>query len=303
MAVVTDSTAYLPPDVVRRAGVTVVPLQVILDGRSLPEGEGTSAAAVAGALRAGQTVTTSRPAPALFAATYRQLAEAGFDAVVSVHLSSDVSGTVDAARVASREVAPQIPVRVVDARSVGMGLGFAVLAAVRAAGSPEVVGGVASPGDAAEGVAEVTTRAALATRVWFYVDTLEYLRRGGRLTAARAWLGTALAVKPLLHLVDGRIELLERVRTASRALGRLQEIVVGEVGESRVDVVVHHLDAAERAQALAAALGEALPGCREVTVSEIGAVVGAHVGPGLLAVVTSPVAGGAGPDGLLGPSA
>lgn len=278
VAVVTDSTAYLPPGTADAEGLTVVPLQVILDGRSHPEGAATSGADVARALRAGQAVTTSRPAPALFAATYRELAASGAAAVVSVHLSSDVSGTVDAARVAAREVAGDVDVRVVDARSVGMGLGFAALAAARAAA------GGAGP----DAVAETAARVALGGRVWFYVDTLEYLRRGGRVTSARAWLGTALAVKPLLHLVDGRIELLERVRTSSRALDRLRDLVVAEVGDDAVDVAVHHLDASQRADALAAQLREVLPGCRHLHLCEVGAVVGAHVGPGLVAVVTAP---------------
>lgn len=278
VAVVTDSTAYLPPELVTSHALTVVPLQVILGGRSLPEGVATSAGEVAAALRAGQTVTTSRPAPALFAATYRGLAEQGAAAVVSVHLSADVSGTVDAARVAAREVSADVDVTVVDARSLGMGLGFPVLAAARAAAAGAV---------AAE-VAETAARVALAGRVWFYVDTLEYLRRGGRLTAARTWLGTALSVKPLLHLVDGRIELLERVRTASRALDRLADLVVAGVEDAPVDIAVHHLDAVERAGDLAERLRGRLPGLREVHVSEVGAVVGAHAGPGLLAVVAAP---------------
>jgi DegV family protein with EDD domain len=166
----------------------------------------------------------------------------------------------------------------VDSRLLAMGLGFAALTAARAAAAG------ASPAE----VAHVTMRQALATGVWLYVDTLEYLRRGGRIGSAAAWLGSALAVKPLLHLVDGRVEPLERVRTTSRALARLEEIAVAEAGTAHVDVAVQHLASAERAEELAARLRERIPQVRQVVVDEVGAVIGAHAGPGLLGVVVAP---------------
>ena len=135
----------------------------------------------------------------------------------------------------------------------------------------------------------MAARRALATGVWLYVDTLEYLRRGGRIGPAAAWLGSALAVKPLLHLADGRIEPVERVRTTSRALARLEEIVVAEAGDGSVDVAVQHLGAPDRADELAHRLQDRLPGIRQMIVDEVGAVVGAHVGPGMLGVVVAPV--------------
>jgi DegV family protein with EDD domain len=126
--------------------------------------------------------------------------------------------------------------------------------------------------------------AAAVTRSFFYVDTLEHLRRGGRVTATSALLGTALAVKPLLVVRDGEIVLLEKVRTFSKALARLRELVVSEAGESPVDIAVHHLAAPARAALLAEELRAALPALGSLHLSEVGAVVGAHVGPGLLAV-------------------
>ncbi len=279
VAVVTDSTAYLPDGLAD--GVTVVPLQVVLDGRSLADGVEVSSADVAAALHAGRPVTTSRPAPAVLAAAYRGLAERGATGVVSVHLSADLSGTADAARVAAGQVAGDVPVRVVDSRSLGMGLGFAVLAAARAA----------RDGAPAERVAETAARVALSGHAWFYVDTLDHLRRGGRIGAAAAMLGSALAVKPLLELVDGRIEPRERVRTSARALARLVELVAGASGRRTVDVAVHHLDAPARAQEVADRLRAVLPGLRDLHVVEVGAVVGAHVGPGMVAVVAVPAAG------------
>lgn len=280
VGVVTDSTAYLPEDLVREYGITVVPLQVVIRGRSLAEGVEVSSGEVAQALLEGQPVTTSRPAPQVFAEVYRQVAGNGIAGIVSIHLSGDLSGTVGAARVAARQVAEDaIDVIVVDSRCLGMGLGYAVLAAMDAV----------RQGAGVETVAREAQRRALATSAWLYVDTLEYLRRGGRISPAAAVVGSALAVKPLLHLVDGRLESLDRVRTASRALARLEEIVVTEVGDRVVDLAVHHLAAAERARELAGRLTERLPGLGSLVVSEVGAVVGAHVGPGMLGVVAAPV--------------
>jgi DegV family protein with EDD domain len=279
VAVVTDSTCYLPVGWADEHALTVVPLQVVVGGRALSEGIEVTSAQIAEALIAGQQVTTSRPSPQTFVETYRRLAAQGARGIVSVHLSGDLSGTVDAARIAARQLtADGVPVEVVDSRLLAMGLGFTALAAARAA---------ADGAEPAE-VARAAARQALATGVWLYVDTLEYLRRGGRIGAAAAWLGSALAVKPLLMLVDGRIEPMERVRTASRALARLEEVVVAEAGERPVDVAVQHLAAAERADDLASRLRDRLPGIRRLVVDEVGAVVGAHVGPGMLGVVLAP---------------
>ncbi|HEX2806287.1 MAG TPA: DegV family protein [Kineosporiaceae bacterium] len=279
VAVVTDSTSYLPAGLADEHGLTVVPLQVVVGGRSLSEGTEVTSGEIAEALVAGRTVTTSRPSPLAFVETYRRLAAGGARGIVSVHLSADLSGTVDAARVAARQLtADGVQVEVVDSRLLAMGLGYAAMAAADAA---------ARGSDPAD-VAKVAARRSLATGVWLYVDTLEYLRRGGRIGTAAAWLGSALAVKPLLHLADGRIEPVERVRTTSRALVRLEEIVVAEAGERPVDIAVQHLAAADRADELAHRLRSRLPGVRRVVVDEVGAVVGAHVGPGMLGVVVAP---------------
>jgi DegV family protein with EDD domain len=279
IVVVTDSTAYLSAELVTEHGLTVVPLQVVVGGRSLAEGIEVTSEQVAAALLAGRPVTTSRPPPQLFAETYRRLAAGGAAGIVSVHMSGELSGTVEAARIAARELAGEsVTVEVVDSRSLGMGLGYAVLAALRA---------IRRGADAA-GAAREARRRALETSAWLYVDTLEYLRRGGRINPAVARVGSALAVKPLLQLVDGRLEPLDRVRTASRALARLEEVVVTELGDRAVDVAVHHLASWQRAEQLAEHLAERLPGHRSMYVGEVGAVVGAHVGPGMLGVVAAP---------------
>jgi DegV family protein with EDD domain len=274
VVVVTDSTAYLPDGLADELSVRVVPLQVVLGGRSGAEGSEVTPAQVASALAAWVPVSTSRPTPAEFATVYRKALTGGASGVVSLHLSRELSGTWDSARLAAAEVGAE-SVRVVDSRSAAMGLGFAVLAAAHAAaagGSPEEVYA------AAVGTAERTT-------TLFYVDTLEHLRRGGRIGAAQALLGTALSVKPILHVRDGRIVLLEKVRTVSKGIARLEALAVAAAGDGPADVAVHHLAAAERAALLAERLRTRLPQVGQFYASEVGAVVGAHVGPGVLGVV------------------
>ncbi|WP_327323554.1 DegV family protein [Streptomyces sp. NBC_01210] len=276
VAIVTDSTAYLPPPTMERHGIIAVPLTVVLGDQALEEGTEISARSLALALQKRRPVTTSRPSPEVFAEAYRRCAEAGATGVVSLHLSAEFSGTYDAAVLAAKD-AP-VPVRVVDTGMVAMALGFCALAAAEAA---------EAGGTLDEAVAAAEKRAA-GTSAYFYVDTLDYLRRGGRIGAAQALLGSALAVKPLLQLDGGRIELLEKVRTASKAIARLEEIVADRAGTSQVDIAVHHLAAPERAAALAERLRDRLPGLVYLHVSEVGAVIGAHTGPGLLGAVVSP---------------
>jgi len=276
VAVVTDSSADLSAELVGDLEIAVVPLRVVIGGVQYLEGEEIGAEDVTEAMRTKVAVTTSRPSPQAFLATYARLVEAGFDAVVSVHLSAEVSGTYDSAVLAAAE--SPAPVEVVDTRTLALGLGFAVRAAARAAATG---GSVVEVAAAARGVAA-------ASRSLFYVDTLEYLRRGGRLSAARALLGSALAVKPILHVAEGRIELLEKVRTSSRARARLADLAVEAAGNRPVDLAVQHLAAASRAGELADQLSVRIPSAGAVIVREVGAAVGAHVGPGMVAVVIAP---------------
>ncbi|NUO34628.1 MAG: DegV family protein [Dermatophilaceae bacterium] len=276
--IVTDSTAYLPGDVIAQHGIEVVPLHVVVGGRDHVEGRDITAQQVAAALRDYTIVTTSRPTPQVFAETYRRLADEGATAIVSVHLSSQMSGTVEAARLAAAE-AP-VPVEVVDSETIGMAMGFAVVAAAEAA-----AGGADVPS-----VLEVIRARLAPSGVLFYVDTLEHLRRGGRIGAASALLGSALSIKPILAVRGGRIVPVEKVRTSSRAVARIEAMVVEHVEKGRTvaDLAVHHLDAAARADQIAAELREMVPGSPKVIVVELGAVVGAHVGPGTVAIAVSP---------------
>ena len=177
---------------------------------------------------------------------------------------------------------------VVDTGQVGIAIGYAALTAA------DVLDG----GGTAQAAAEAALARGEAATSLFYVDTLEYLRRGGRIGAAAAILGSALSVKPLLAIAEGRVAPRERVRTASRALARLADLAVEAAGDQPVDVCVSHLANAERAEELAAALAERLADGlegREVMCGELGAVLGAHVGPGMVAVCVAPVQGAPAP--------
>lgn len=284
VAVVTDSTASLPEEVAAEHGVVVVPLQVVIGAEVLDEGsEGATPNRVAEALKEWTPVSTSRPSPAVMLETYREVAAGGAEEVVSIHLSAEMSGTYESAQLAALE--SPIPVVTVDTRQVGVATGFAALAAARA------VAEGATAAEAAEAARACSGEAASL----FYVDTLEYLRRGGRIGATAALLGGALAVKPLLKIQDGRVAPLEKVRTSGRALARLEELAVEAAEaldpEQGVDVAVAHLANPERAATLAAHLQERLADRldgRPVTCGELGAVLGAHVGPGMIAACVAP---------------
>ena len=274
VAVVTDSTCYLPRGLAAERGIGVVPVQVIIGGRPFDETDDDQAQRVEAALADWQVVTTSRPSPERFVRAILAAQERGADAVVIATLSAALSATYESALLAAKESA--LPVRVIDSGSIAMGLGFAVLDGAAAA----------ARGAGLDAVADVVTTSARDATVLFYVDTLEYLRRGGRVSAARAAVGQSLQVKPLLRLSDGRVEMFDKVRTAGKALARLAELAVEAAGSGPVRVAVQHLAAAARAEALAEQLRTQLG--IPVLECAVGGVVGAHVGPGMVAVIVSP---------------
>ncbi|TQM96290.1 DegV family protein with EDD domain [Ornithinimicrobium humiphilum] len=280
---VTDATACLPRGTAERLGVAVVPLHVTVSGRGTVQAREITPAEVADILATSSArMSTSRPSPGEFVDAYRDVAErTGADTIVSAHLSGAVSGTVEAAELARDELAGELTVEVVDSRVLGMALGYAVCAGAEAAAS----------GAGAADVAEVVSRHAAASRTWFYVDTLEHLRRGGRIGRAAALVGSALAIKPLLTLRDGEVHPEERVRTRAKALARLVDRAAAAVEEARAEglevrMAVHELGAAEAAADLAGTLQERTG--LEPLVTELDPVVGVHTGPGTLGVVVAP---------------
>lgn len=277
IAIVTDSTACLDPADAEREGITIVPLKVVIGEETFTEGCGVTGDQIAEALKARKPVTTSRPTPEEFLETYESLAADGADEIVSIHLSHKVSGTLDAATVAGKRAS--IPVTVVDSTTIGLATGFAAGRAARARDA----------GGAASSMAVAARSAGEASTTLLYVDTLEYLKRGGRVTTVSAFLGSALAVKPILAVRDGAVVPLERVRTASKAMARLEALTVAAsmAIENGFDIGIQHLaaqDAAERfAERLASALGR-----EQVPVDEVSAVIGAHTGPGTVSVSLTP---------------
>jgi DegV family protein with EDD domain len=277
VAVVTDSTAGLTGDLAARYGIRVVPLRVVAGEVTVDDGPAALvlarlSGAISGELSRGARLGTAGPAPGRFAATYAAAAAGGARAVVSVHLSAELSGTVNSAGVAA--AAASVPVRVVDSRSLGMGLGFAALAAAEAAAA----------GQALEDVAEAASLRSARLRSFLGLDSLDQVRAGGRLDVP----APGLTARPLLQVTGGAIALLEKVRTPSAAARRLEELAVEFAAGRPVDLAVQYLGRRERAAALAARLEQLIPGARHRYLAEAGAVIQAHTGPDMLGVVVAP---------------
>jgi DegV family protein with EDD domain len=276
VAVVTDTTHYLPAALVAERGVREVSLYVNDGDRQQREADIADLDAFYDALRSASSLpTTSQPSIGDFLAVYEPLVREGRD-IVSIHISGGISGTVEAARQAAAQL-EQATIEVIDSRMACGALGLVVLAA----------GAAAANGDDVRAVAARAHEAAEATRLWFAVDTLEYLRRGGRIGTAQAWLGGALKIKPILTL-DGEITPIERVRTSGRAFERMVNYMRARRDDGADGWVVQHIQAPDVVERLLAE-GRELFGSEPVFVSEIGPVIGAHVGPGLVGVGGLPI--------------
>jgi DegV family protein with EDD domain len=276
VAVVTDSTACLPAGLAARCGIAVVPLRVVAAGLAADDGPAALSCGLGEELGSGARLSTASPAPERFAAVYAAAAQAGARAVVSVHVSASLSGTVNSATLAAS--AAPVPVRVVDSRSLGMGLGFAAVAAAEAAAAgadPDAVAGAAR--DRAQALGS-----------FFVLDELDELRAGGRLSPDRPRASAGLTVRPLLHLDGGRVAVLEKLRTPSAAVRRLEEVAAEFAGGRPVDVAVQYLGPPERGETLARRLEPLIPGARHRYLAEAGPVIRAHTGPGMLGVVVAP---------------
>lgn len=281
VAIVTDSTVALSdelePGVLGHEGLRVVATPVMIGEHIFDEGKDDVLEPLAMAFAEGGAVKTSRPSPGAFERTYRELAKAGYTDIVSIHLSSDLSGTVDSAKLAAQ--AATVPVTIVDTRSVASGAGLAVLAALKAADS----------GKSAAEVAQVARTVAADSTLLFLVPSLDYLRKGGRISVAAGFFGQLLDVKPLLKLVEGHIVPIEKVRSNSKAMNRLATLALGEdVAEGGI-AVVHYFGKAGEPTEQARQLGMTLAstGGMDVRFVPMPAVLAAHAGPGVIAVVVS----------------
>lgn len=271
--VVTDSSARLNTEDLERWAIRQVPLHVLVGDTDLRDGIDP----MPNDLHERSQVTTSGAAPADLADAYRQaLVDSDGDGVVGVHISAALSGTFSTAAGVVREFGSAV--RVVNSRSAAMGIGFVALAAARAAAAGAELDAV-----------EAAARAAVARgHVFIVVHRLDNLRRSGRIGTAVSWLGTALSLKPLLHLdVDGRLVLAQRIRTVSKAHAAMVDSIAEIVGERGASIAVHHVDNYDDAAELGAALTARLPQIESLTVSDMGPVLAVHVGGGAVGACVS----------------
>lgn len=276
VAVVTDSAASLPPALARQWGIQVVPLQVVIDGRGHDEGLQIGPDQVVSALTDGRAVSTSQPSVAAFEDAFARAAADGASHVVAVLISSQLSGTVNGARAAA--AAADVSVTVVDSRTLAMATGFAAVAA----------GALAREGASAADVAAEARRVAASSRCVFTVDTLEFLRRGGRVSPAVAAVGRVLGVRPVLELVDGEVAIAERVRSTHRAraavLARAEDAMAQMEHPTAAVMVVG--DGAYGDQ-VAAEIATRRPGAPAPVRTPVSAVLAVHTGPGTFAMVVA----------------
>jgi DegV family protein with EDD domain len=270
IAIVTDSSAHLPADLVEQYGIHVMPLKVAFgqtvyrDCVDITEEEFYHKLA-----QAKELPITSQPSAGEFLAFYQEVARQA-EGIVSIHLSGALSGTYNSA-MAARDMLPDVPIEVVDSRSASMGQGFLALAAARAA----------EEGKSLQEIATLTRDLVPRLNVIFVLDTLKYLQKGGRIGGAQALMGSMLAIKPLLHLYEGRVEPLEKVRSKRKAVQRLVEIMAERLQGRPVHVAILHSASRQEAEALRAEIAARFP-CRELLLSWVSPVIGTHTGPGCL---------------------
>jgi DegV family protein with EDD domain len=273
IAIATDSTAYLPPALLERYGIFVMPLNLVWGEEVLKDGVDIRPTDFYHRLETAKVMpTTSQPSAGEFVDFFRQVAEqAGTDTIVAAFISAALSGTVASAE-AARGMLSDLHIEIEDSRSTSMGLGFQVIAAAE----------VTQNGGTVKEAVEAMRRVRYSLNVMFVVDTLEFLHRGGRIGGGKRFLGTALQIKPLLQLEDGRIEPLEQVRTKKKALARLLEIASERKGGARVPrAAVVHANAPEDCQALMDEVN-ALLLPDDIFMTEVSPVIGTHTGPGTL---------------------
>jgi DegV family protein with EDD domain len=280
VSVVTDTTGYLPREQLDRYGITAVPLYVVFPDRTVKETEITDYPAFFEELRRADSVPkTSQPSIGDFIAAFEPLLARG-DEIASIHISGGVSGTVDSARQAAEQLERDgrggERVRIVDSATAAGGQGIVTLAAARCA----------QLGGTLDEVVDAANRSRAELKMWFAIDTLEFLKRSGRIGAASAWIGSTLKIKPILT-VERELSPVERVRTSSRMLERLVDYAQQRHDSGADAWVVQHIAAPEQADRLIERCHEVF-GCDPLYVSEVGPVLSAHTGPGMLGVGSVP---------------
>ncbi|HEY63878.1 MAG TPA: DegV family protein [Caldilineae bacterium] len=277
--IVTDSTSDIPEDLAKELDIQIVPLRVIFGEEVLLDRIDISSDAFFERLKSSPTLpTTSQPPPADFLKVFEEAIREG-DEVVCIVISSDLSGTYESA-IRAKETLGDVPITVIDSRITSMGLGLAVEEAAR----------MAKAGATRQEIAQRIEKLLPKISVLFVVDTLEYLQKGGRIGGAQALVGTLLRIKPLLTLRGGRVDLLERVRTRRKAIDRMIEIAAQRAQAAgcphRVGVL--HAQAPNEAEYIAQQARERLD-CEHLLLSQIGPVLGTHVGPGTVGIAMMPM--------------
>ncbi len=273
VAILTDSTAYLPSDLTNLYNIKVIPLKIHWNGETFRDGIDLTPAEFYTRLESqSETPTTSQPSIQAFTEEFERLAER-CDGIIVPLISSGISGTVDSARTAAAQFT-KVPVEIIDSHSTTAGLALVVLAAARAA----------EAGQSLAEVTKITQTAVNNLSLFFVVDTLKYLHRGGRIGGASRYLGSALNIKPILYFNDqGKLDALERVRTRGKALDRLVELVMEKVNGNAPHIGIIHANTCERAELVKEKLTERIH-CEEIHTLELSPAIGVHVGPGTLGV-------------------
>ncbi|HEY4692865.1 MAG TPA: DegV family protein [Bellilinea sp.] len=271
VAIVTDSTSNLPDDLVSQYSIHTIPLQLIWAGDNYRDGLDITPLEFYTRLKTAKEMpSSSQPSPADFQRVYTELLEQGYD-IVSIHISSKLSGTLDSAIQAKNTLGTD-RIALIDSASASMALGFLVLTAARAV----------RDGASFDEVVRITESAVPRTGVFFVVSTLEFLHRGGRIGGAAAFLGTALGLKPILMVNNGRVDAKEKVRTMNKALNRVTDILVENVGSQKIHLSVLHANAPDEAELLLQNAKDHLPpgSIVESLITPVSPVIGTHTGPG-----------------------
>jgi len=279
VAVVTDGTSSLTPAQGEQYGLHVAPVYVTFGEKTYLSGVDLDAAEFYRLLHASKNLpTTAQPTAQDFIDIYTKLVDE-VDEIVTVVISHHMSATLQSALMAQEQFTA-MPTHVIDSESVSLGLGMMAIAAARAA----------AEGQDAQQVVQLLEKIKQSMNVIFTVETLEYLHKGGRIGGATAFLGSALSIKPILYVKDGRIEPLERARTRKRAVAHLLELVEEKVGKSEAHFAVLHCEADEEARELGEQV-KAKFNCAELVIAEAGPIIGTHAGPGTLGLSFYPVTG------------
>jgi len=276
VAIVTDSTAYIPKELLSEFHLEIAPLQLIWGEEQFRDGVDIQPVQFYEKLKDAEVMpSTSQATPGAFKEIYKELASKGYD-IFSIHISSKLSGTLDSAQQA-KDMLELENIELFDSLTSGMALGFQVLTVARAAAN----------GASLKDCVKIAEKAREKTGILFAVKTLEFLHRGGRIGGAQAFLGTMLNLKPILEVRDGKIEAAGKVRTMNKAVDKVIEIMKSKVGEQTpIRIAIQHANALEEAKVLLEKVNQSFPNgdIIEAVIADVSPVIGTHTGPGVVGI-------------------